>query len=338
MSQAQDLANLSQLFSSQAVPFRNRIINGDCRIVQRPPISCPPTVFGYGGPDRFQASNSASGTFTQQYKSDLPSSLGGLTQRAGLQQIVTAAASSAFVAGQYWSGIQQIIEGVNCFDLVGQPIAISFLFAASANGTYGFCFRDSSGSLTFPFTFQYVGNGSLQKVIAIVPPVPAGANIPNNQNVGVIFCIGAITGTQYQAPSAGAWVSGNYLQPPGVVNWSTAINNWIGMTDLQIEAGPAATVFERQDINTALLRCYRYFFSQNGSTVMQSSGTGLFTMPLTFPVTMRVAPTVTPSAPTYSNASNLTVNSVLPNAWMAQLSSLAAGGYAIFSWTAGAEF
>jgi hypothetical protein len=300
--------NLTPDVQSLFVGMKNRIINGDCRIAQRGNnASFAAGISGFGGPDRFGCANQASGTFVQQQTSTFTV---GTKTRTGVQQFVSVAAG-AFSAGQYWGGIQQVIEGYNAFDLIGQPVAISFWFGAIPNGTYGGVLRDGTGTLTFPFTFNYNGGGTMQLVSVLVPAIPANAVVPMNNASGLILTIGAVSGNTFVAPSSGAWIAGNYLQPPGVMNWSTVVNNWIGLTDLQLEAGVICTPFERRQQGLEVLLCQRYYqvISDFLCGGYQGAG-GIVYADATLPVPMRATPSgVLLNAATYFNASGYSLNS-----------------------------
>src|SRR5271169_1155806 len=118
---AQDAQALSNLATTQ-VAFRNRIINGNCNVAQRPSFAYTSGTAGYGGPDRYTAANiGAGGMFTQ---SQGTITYNGVMKNAVVQTVNTAIVSDTTT--NYWSGIQQYVEGLNCYDLLGQPITISF--------------------------------------------------------------------------------------------------------------------------------------------------------------------------------------------------------------------
>lgn len=290
MTQAQDLANLSQLFSGWQLPFRNRIINGASSVVQRAAINCTAGVQGYGGPDRFTAANNASGAFIQQYQATFNNSApGGLAVRSGIQQVCTVV-PAAFTANQYWAGLAQNIEGANCFDMVGQPLVLSMLFGSNVAGPFSISIRDGTAGFSYVTTFQCAGSSSLQRIVVPIPPIPVAATIPNGSSNGMSVWISSMAVAPLVAPSVGSWIAGNYITAPGAVNWATAVNNWIGMTDLQIETGVVATPFERKPFHMELAACLRYFEKQ-GYTAQST----LVYIGRSWAVQKRVAPTITVS-------------------------------------------
>lgn len=252
MSQAQDLASLSQLFSSQALPFRNRIINGACQVNQRGSLN---SSVGFGGPDRYWMQvNGAGGQFVQSQGSI---TYNGIVRSAVVQTVTTVVADLGTT--KYWSGITQFIEGYNAYDLVGKPIAVSFIFQASIPGQYTVNIRDSADSLSYVATINVAAAGVPQKFTILIPPFPANAVIPNSNGRGIVIWIGTQNGAAYLAPAINTWLSGIYMTANGSVTWSGTVGAYIAMTELQLEAGPVATPFENRPFGLELQLCQRYF-------------------------------------------------------------------------------
>jgi hypothetical protein len=244
-----------------ALEGRNRIINGDCRIAQRG-TSVSVTATGattYGGPDRYAGviSTSAGGAFTQSASN---MSFGGITGRPSILQTVTTAATS-IASGNYWYGIIQLIEGTNCFDIAFSPISISFWFQSNVTGTFSVSLRDSTPSQSYVTTFNYTTAGTPQKVIVNIPQPTVALTIPNTNAIGLFLAIGSQNTGTFQTSTLNAWQSGNFFTASGAVSWSNTINNYIEVTELQLEQGSVASTFEREPYSSLLNKCQRYFFS-----------------------------------------------------------------------------
>jgi hypothetical protein len=242
--------------SSAAVIGKNRIINGACRIAQRSSIACSTGIGGYGGPDRFYAANanSAGGQFTQSQGNV---TYNGVALDAVVQTVNTAISSST--STNFWSGIQQSIEGFNCFDLLGQQATLSFVFRASTAGTYSVAICDYTGNNSCVSTFSYATAGAAQAVTVSFPSIPTSLTTPNSNAGGMIVRIGAISTGTYQTSTTGSWQASNYMTASGSLNWGSAANNYISATNVKLEAGGAATAMEPNNIAAELIACQRYY-------------------------------------------------------------------------------
>jgi hypothetical protein len=82
------------------------------------------------------------------------------------------------------------------------------------------------------------------------------------------------------------------------------------IAQVQVEAGPVATPFERRPIGTELALCQRYYQSFNAYYLTYTAGIGTgFSQTVTFPA-MRIAPAVTTSSVAFLNASGISIQSI----------------------------
>jgi hypothetical protein len=106
-------------------------------------------------------------------------------------------------------------------------------------------------------------------------------------------------------------------------------------TDVQLELGTTATVFERLPLSDEQLRCQRYFYAASvGSSAARlyaDAGTANWlARRMTFPVPMRITPTAAIiGAPAYTNCSALSVVPDGPNSWLERVTVTAAGSYIV---------
>lgn len=279
---------------------RNRIINGSMNIVQRASSVNAGTGNTYGGPDRFVCVNSnAVGAFTQGTGTITYNSV---TRPAIVQTVGTAA--SSFTASQYWTGIIQFIEGYNAYDLVGQPISVSFIFNTNQTGTYSVCLTDSGQGHSNVQTFTATAN--TPNYYSFTFPASSILSIPASTGTGLSVSIGFISGTTYQTATLGTWLTGNFQMASTATLWSATLGNFIAVSELQVEHGNIATPFEREPISTTLAKCKRYceVIALGGYTVYnQSTTSALFTVPFT--VDKRIAPSLT-TAGTATNEEGMT--------------------------------
>jgi hypothetical protein len=252
-------ANLAQnalvLNNLAATPytFRNRIINGNCNVIQRTAFAATAGTYGYGGPDRFYIQNqSSAGEVTQ--------SLGTITYNGIVYNSVTQTVNTAIgeVTGTYYmSGIEQFIEGFNCYDLKGKPVTISFIFNTNVTGMYSVSLQDS-GVNSCVATFNAVANVP-QRVVINLPMLPLTLTIPDSVNAGMILWIGAITTGTYETSTLNEWTTGNYIVATGSTNWGMTAGNFIAATNIQLEEGTEATPFEILPVELAEEQCFRYY-------------------------------------------------------------------------------
>jgi hypothetical protein len=239
---------------AQYTGFKNRIINGNMAVWQH---GTSGFTSGYAVDRWF-----LNGANVASQSTDVPS---------GYKYSFSATNSSATL-----SGVSQRIESMNCTDLVGQSVTVSFWFKRTG----------STGNLLVNLDFPL-----------------AADNYTSTSNIGStqVSASPAISWTQYT-------VTFNNL-PSGVANglqvslFSTngAAASLGGLiTGVQLEKGTAATSFDVIDYGRQLALCYRYswVWSQTSGYSWISTGgqwistTALLAM-VRAPVPMRASPTAT---------------------------------------------
>jgi hypothetical protein len=286
----------------------NRIINGACNVAQRgSSVAVSTSGVLFGGPDRFRAvlDASAGGQFTQSWGTI---TYGGVARNAVVQTVNTAIASRA--STNAWEGINQIVEGVNCFDLVGQPVVLSFLFNTNVTGIYSVSLQDGGGGNSYTTTFNATANTPVKVVIPITS-LPTSLSVPNNTGSGLIARIGALNTGTFQAPALNAWQSGLYFTASGATNWGATAANFIAAAEIQLEPGVVATPFTRLPYTQDLALCQRYLLRIGSGSGLEMVATGMITSAavilatINFPVAMRTkSPTLLTSNMVGSSATS----------------------------------
>lgn len=329
-------------------PFgRNVVINGDARVAQYSgnAVAATNNAAVYGGVDRFLCFNGggAGGQFTQ---SQSTLTYNGVTHKCVTQTVNSPVAS--FAAGAYWAGVLQPIEGQNCYHLIGGPVTMSFLFLSNVTGTFAVSMRDYTGNNSVVTTFSATA-GVVTKV-TFTTTLPTAMTTPNSSAGGMYVSIGAIGGTTWQSPSVGTWQSSNYFTAAGAVNWAAAANNYIALTQLQLEYGTQATPFEHRSFQSELDLCRRYFQSNSGLAT-DLVGDCMFSGNVTsgntyhssvkFATKMRAAPSVTlsqNSATSFALANASYTAGPSADGFILQNNATATGaGNFFYGWTANAE-
>jgi len=320
-------ANLAQnsqaLSNAVATPFtfRNRVINGNCNLAQRTSLALANGVTGgYGGPDRFTATNGGGGQFTQSQGSI---TYNGMTYNAVVQTVNTA--NTTITGGSSWSGLQQRIEGYNCYDLLGEPVAMSFIFNTNVTGTYSVSLTDTA-TYSYVTTINAIANVP-QKVVVTMPPVPLGASIPNSNAVGLYIRVGYLNTGTFQTSTLNTWIPGTFAAATGATNWGLTAGNFIALTQLQLEEGVEATPFELRPASTEFSLCFRYYQTVFASTRFAATATTEYNDSTISWQTMRVAPTAALlTAGTLSpTAASATMLSIQPTGCRFEIVSNAAG-------------
>ena len=264
--------------SSQYMGFKNRLINGAMQVWQRG------TSFATGGiycSDRwFSYYNS----FTQS--SDAPTAF---------------AYSAALVAAGAGANIQQRIESVNCSDLSGQSVTVSF-WAKSV-----------SGSTAINFGLNYANS---------VDNFSASTGIAS-QNITITTSWALYTATFSGLPSS---VKNGLLLFIGNPSGAASFN----VTGVQLEKGSTATAFDYRPYGTELALCQRYLPALNGTGVVGNFGMATSATAMSMFVPFQVPARVAPTGITVSSPSHFVVTDIL-----AQYTAATAISYASSSTTVG---
>jgi hypothetical protein len=288
---------------SDAVNFRNIIINGDMSQSQRGSSQASITSNGYYTADRMNIMNEiASAVFTVSQSTDVPSGQGFAKSMKFDCTTANASPSSGFL------GVGQSIEGQNLQYLKkgtsnAESLTLSFWIKSNKTGTYVVELYDPDNNRTIAQSYTISSASTWEKKTLTYAGDTTGAlDNDNNNSLRVNILFGA--GTEYTSGSLQtAWGSrSNTRRAVGQVNLADSTSNELYITGIQLEAGTSASDFEFLPHDVNLNRCLRYYFTD----ALYSSGgnTGLAEMPICtsnaafkhifkhFPVTMRAAPTI----------------------------------------------
>jgi len=270
MTRPSSLADLASIFDSQPISgMRNRIINGAFDVWQRGTSFTSPTNITYLN-DRWFVGVAGSS----------PASAVQVTGPAGFQYAlqVTGAAGNATIQ------INQRIESVNTYDLVGQSVAIQAVIQVSSAqtvqwGLYRPNSKDNFNSLSLITSDTWSATTTATRFTA------TAANMPAQVANGLMLLLSPNNG--------GAFTSGT-----------------ITVTGVQLEVGSAATPFERRLFGQELYLCQRYYQVLFDQLVYEGTvNGGAFPVNnIALPVPMRASPTASITALGGSNASNLQLN------------------------------
>ena len=237
---------------------RNRVINGAANVAQRttnPASALTGNASAYGGADRFVATNAGAGGTLKQ---DIGAMVINGVSHNTVRHTVTSPATN--LSGTlYWGGITQLIEQVNCYDLVGQPVTVSFYFRSSQTGSFPIRLQ-LFGATTYVCigTFNYPTANAIQLVTYTFPSIPAAAGFAGGTGLGMLLAIGSQNNGTYLTTTPGVWQASTYVCATGFAAWCLVSGATIEATQIQLEAGSVATPFERLKYSEILAQCKRY--------------------------------------------------------------------------------
>jgi hypothetical protein len=212
----------------------------------------------------------------------------------------------------------QIIESVRTF--AGQTVTLSFWAKADASKNIAFEFAQGFGTGGSPSaqvntlgvtTCALTTSWSKFTITTSLPSI-SGKTLGSDNNDGLILAFWFDAGSNFNSRT-------NSLgQQSGTFD----------VAQVQLEAGPVATPFERRPIGTELALCQRYYWALGRNVsigVATATGFGYSAyVPVQFPARMRVAPTV---STTLSSSSNILQNGAI---------SIGTSGFDFFIQTNGA--
>jgi hypothetical protein len=245
--------------------FRNRVINGDMKVWQR------------------ATSGAHTGNQVGSYGATLERSIDVPSGRLySAKAISTAAGIDDFVVGQ-------IIESTNTFDLVGQSVTFSVQMKKLATLTGALvrmevCYLNTID--TSPT--DWLNNGGATVI---------SSRVINSADFATSWSQYTLTTGVLPAQAANGLAVRLILQGSNLGS-----GDLFAFTDVQLEAGPVATPFERRPIGVELGMCQRYYHRITSSTVFGPIAIGHCTtttvsnLLITFPVTMRIPPATVDSS------------------------------------------
>jgi len=242
--------------------FKNKVINGAMRIDQR----------NNGGAQTITAGNFYTYCVDRFFAYCAGDNVTGqrLTSTTG-----TNLCFYRFVGGASTTAIEfgTRLEASEIQDLSGSTATMSVNLSSSSltqvnwAAYYPLTTIDTYGSRSAPTKIQFASG--VFNITSTNALYTAQLSIPiANRGIEIIFSVGALNNS----------------------------NNWI-ITNLQLEAGPVASPFERRPITTELNLCRRYYFAASSpgitNSIASQANVAAFSFP--WPVQMRASPTLTGS-------------------------------------------
>jgi len=247
---------------SDAVNFRNIIINGDMSIAQRGTSSSSVTSAAYRTVDRWYHNVTTMGTWTLSQSTDVPSGQG--FAKSAKWDCTTADASPS---GSDRIMFQQYIEGQNLQYLKkgtanAESLTASFWVKSNKTGTYIVEIRDVDNGRHISKSYTISSANTWEKKTVTFEGDTTGAL--DNDNSGSIrfnFWLGGSSAFT-SGTLATSWASyADANRAVGQVNLADSTDNEWYITGVQLEAGQTASEFEFLPYDVNLNRCLRYFYN-----------------------------------------------------------------------------
>lgn len=294
MTKARDIADNA----GKGGGVSNVIINGEMKISQRSTSVTGITSSGYNTVDRWRISNGSAGTWTQTQNA--VTDLAGF--RYSLKMDCTTADASLAATDDL--SIQQRFEGQDIQQFQkgtssAKKWAMSFYVKSSKTGTYIVELFDNNNNrhVNKSYTVDAANTWEHKKIIFDGDTSSPFTNTNGNcLIVSWFLAAGANKTSGTLQETWGALTHANRCV--GQVNLADSTSNTWEITGVQLEVGDKCSDFQNEIYNTTLSKCQRYYFQLNGDNGDRvgvggyNTGTSEARMDVTFPVTMRSAPTI----------------------------------------------
>ena len=301
--------NGSQYPTAGALSNRNLIINGAMQVAQRGTSVTGIGVDDYTCADRFKHFAALAGqagrlTATQETITDLD----GFHKALKLQVTTTETPGSTESYGLNTRLEMQDIKGLGVGTSGSVPLTLTF-YAKAPTGNGVFC-----AGIIMPGGGSYIEevtiNTSWSRHEINIPATTNSAHATtqtNDTHSGMEIQITLMAGSSRNDHGNGTWEADtNNRATSNQSNFFSSTSNNLFITGVQLERGEKATPFEHRSHADDLAKCQRYFLDpagvsgdSSGTEFIQfnlgQTGTGSneYIVPVSFPVTMRAAPTVT---------------------------------------------
>ena len=304
MSRAREFADLAGSADAGGLTGRNLVINGAMQVAQRgtsATVGPNGTGEGYTTVDRWQNPLNGSVVSTFSQSTDAPP---GFSNSAKIE-ITTA--DSSLGSTEFWffrtalegQDVQSIAKGTSS----AKALTLSFWVKSNKTGTYTVEVKDSDNDRVSSLAYT-VSSSNVWEHKTLTYNADTTGEFDNDNAASLRIQFWLVAGSQYQGGtfSNGTFESetdANRVHSSQVNLGDTVGNEWY-ITGIQLEVGEQATPFEHRSYADELARCQRYFLNLADGSDSAGGDIGTGTMfnstvvmcPVSFPVTMRAAPTL----------------------------------------------
>jgi hypothetical protein len=281
---------------------RNVIHNGNFNVWQRGTTFTSPGLNVFMA-DRWRGTSYTDGTITVTQDTGVP------TVGSQYSTKIACTGTDATIASNQACWYGQAIETQDFWDmLAGRPIVLSFWVKSYQTGTFSVSLTEGKPGYDGNYdpygttgycVKEYVINASAtweKKVVQFPPPsVLTFSSVANAACLSLTF--GLALGADWKTSTLGAWTSGSQMASSNQTNFMSSTNNYWQISQVQLEAGTAATEFDAIPYADELARCQRYLVAYGGQDGYEFLASGLVMTTSTarvlfyLPTEMRAAPT-----------------------------------------------
>ena len=306
---------------SDAVNFRNIIINGDMSIAQRATSATSLGHANYKTVDRWsQNLTLSSAVFTGEQSTDAPSGFNYSYKISCTTAEASLSASSRLMP--YYRVEDSNLGYLKFGSSSAVDLTMSFHIKSNKTGTYqiNLWHNNVSGFISGTYT---ISSANTWEKKTIVFKGDQGTAMGNDAGVGLQLEFVLAGGSNY---TGGTFVPNTTTTYPSYVANTRAANQGVNLADstsntwqitgLQLEVGSTASDFEFLPVDVNLQRCQRYYNNYGGNNPRSFSFDGQYAAgagngvgdSYTFNVPMRAAPTASFSYTDLTNASGVSVS------------------------------
>ena len=314
--------------------FKNRAINGAMNIDQR--LSGASISAGGYSIDKWFYDASQAGKLSVQRNA------GGVTPPPGFKNYLGYTSLSAYTvpSTEFYAHYQQI-EAWNLSDCAygtseAQTFTLSFWVYGSIPGTYSFGIIGAGYGRGYATTYTINNANTWEYKTITIPGATTGSWTLTFTSWTLYLYWGLGLGSSaFVTSTLNTWQSAFIRGASGCVAVPSVNGAVWYITGIQFEKGPTATPFDVIPFQTDLALCQRYFYKsfEYNTTPAQNVAANAQLFPVTtgntpvgrqsFPVTMRVAPTITTYNPYAANSSYREVGTT---------NDIAISSYAAYTW------
>ena len=251
---------------------------------------------------------------TQSADAPTVAQAGRLTNHCLMIDCTTADASIA--AGDAYH-LVQIIEGYNFLPLAQKAMVLSFWHKHTKTGTYCISVRNTGQDRSYVAEYTQAVTDTWELATITITAAPSAGTWNYTNGIGLRVSFSVAMGSNFHT-TADSWQTGTYLSTANQVNGMDSTDNNFRIALVQLEAGSVATEFESRAVQEELALCQRYYnktynqgvdpatVTDTGAIGGTATGTAAGTVDSSyrFPVSMRVAPTITFYSPTSGATGN----------------------------------
>ena len=280
---------------SNAVNFRNIIINGDMSIAQRTTstVTINSGTIQYGI-DRFGARGmSSAGVFTIEQSNDAPTNFVNSFKATVTTADSSIASNATYRVVQHIEG--NMIRNLNWGTAQAQDVTLSFKVKSSLTGTFGGAIINGDYDRFYNFSYT-ISSANTWTDVSVTIDGDTSGTWPTNNTLALRLSLSLGAGSG-EVGSAGSWGTATYEGVTGQTNLIATNGATWQITGVQLEAGTPASDFEFLPHDVNLRRCQRYYFLKaSGSSQDLGIATYYSSSDLRgsfgFPTTMRATPTL----------------------------------------------